>query len=40
LIAGAVGFQPSLYWGAFAVSASGTVVVNPTGRIPISSHVV
>jgi hypothetical protein len=30
LIAGAVGFQPSLYWGAFAVSASGTVVVNPT----------
>ena len=33
LIAGAVGFQPSLYWGAFAVSASGTVVVNPTSAV-------
>ncbi len=33
LIAGAVGFQPSLYWGAFAVSASGTVVVNPTAAV-------
>ena len=33
LIAGAVGFQPSLYWGAFAVSASGTVVLNPTSAV-------
>jgi Tol biopolymer transport system component/tRNA A-37 threonylcarbamoyl transferase component Bud32 len=33
LIAGAVGFQPSLYWGAFAVSASGTVVVNPASAL-------
>ena len=33
VIAGAVGFQPSLYWGAFAVSASGTVVVNPTSAV-------
>ena len=33
LIAGAVGFQPSLYWGTFAVSASGTVVVNPTSAV-------
>jgi hypothetical protein len=33
LIADAVGFQPSLYWGAFAVSASGTVVVNPTAAV-------
>ena len=33
LIAGAVGFQPSLYCGAFAVSASGTVVVNPTSAV-------
>jgi eukaryotic-like serine/threonine-protein kinase len=33
LIAGAVGFQPSLYWGAFAVSASGTVVANPTSAV-------
>jgi Tol biopolymer transport system component len=29
VIAPVVGFQPSLYWGSFAVSASGTVVVNP-----------
>ena len=33
LIAGAVGFQPSLYCGAFAVSAGGTVVVNPTSAV-------
>ena len=33
LIAGAIGSQPSLYWGVFAVSASGTVVVNPTSAV-------
>jgi Tol biopolymer transport system component len=33
LIASAVGYQPALYWGAFAVSASGTVVVNPTSTV-------
>jgi Tol biopolymer transport system component/tRNA A-37 threonylcarbamoyl transferase component Bud32 len=37
LIADAVGVQPSLYWGEFAVSASGTVVVNPTS--PVSRSV-
>ncbi len=30
VIAAAVGFQPALYWGSFAVSASGTVVANPS----------
>jgi hypothetical protein len=33
LIAGAVGFQQSVYWGAFAVSASGTVVTNPSSAV-------
>ena len=33
VIAGAVGFQPALYWGAFAVSATGTVVTNPTSAV-------
>jgi len=33
VIADAVGFQPSLYFGAFAVSPDGTVVVNPTSAV-------
>ena len=33
VIAAAVGFQPSLYLGAFAVSASGTVVTNPSSAV-------
>ena len=33
LIAGTVGYQPSTYWGAFAVSASGTVVTNPGSAV-------
>jgi len=33
VIADAVGFQPALYFGAFAVSAGGTVVVNPTSAV-------
>ena len=33
VIADAVGFQPSLYFGAFAVSSGGTVVLNPTSAV-------
>ena len=33
VIASAVGFQPSLYYGAFAVSAGGTVVTNPSSAV-------
>jgi serine/threonine protein kinase len=33
MLASAVGFQPSLYWGAFAVSANGTVVLNPISAV-------
>ena len=33
VIADAVGFQPASYFGAFAVSAGGTVVVNPTSAV-------
>jgi hypothetical protein len=33
LVATAVGYQPSLYWGEFTVSASGTVVVNSTPAV-------
>jgi Tol biopolymer transport system component len=33
LISDAVGFQPASYFGAFAVSAGGTVVVNPTSAV-------
>jgi eukaryotic-like serine/threonine-protein kinase len=33
VIADAVGFQPALYFGAFAVSAGGTLVVNPTSAV-------
>jgi eukaryotic-like serine/threonine-protein kinase len=33
VIADAVGFQPSLYFGAFAVSSRGTVVLNPTSAV-------
>jgi eukaryotic-like serine/threonine-protein kinase len=30
IIAEQVGFQPSIYWGAFSVAENGTVVYNPT----------
>jgi Tol biopolymer transport system component len=30
MVADQVGFQPSTYWGAFAVAENGTVVYNPT----------
>ncbi len=30
VVAEQIGFQPSTYWGAFAVSENGTVVYNPT----------
>jgi Tol biopolymer transport system component len=33
VIADAVGFQPASYFGAFAVSAGGTLVVNPTSAV-------
>jgi Tol biopolymer transport system component len=33
VIADAVGFQPASYFGAFAVSAGGTVVVNPASAV-------
>ncbi len=33
VIADAVGFQPSLYFGAFTVSAGGTVVTNPSSVV-------
>ena len=33
VIADAVGFQPSLCFGAFAVSSGGTVVLNPTSAV-------
>ena len=33
VIAGAVGFQPSLFYGAFTVSAGGTVVTNPSSAV-------
>ena len=37
VIADAVGYQPSLYFGAFAVSADGTVVMNPTSAVSQSA---
>ena len=33
VVADAVGFQPSSYFGAFAVSSGGTVVLNPTSAV-------
>jgi eukaryotic-like serine/threonine-protein kinase len=30
LVADRVGFQPSVYWGAFSVAENGTIVYNPT----------
>ena len=33
VIASAVGFQPSLFYGAFTVSAGGTVVTNPSSAV-------
>ena len=33
VVGAAVGFQAALYWGAFTVSATGTVVVNPSTAI-------
>jgi hypothetical protein len=33
VVGAAVGFQATLYWGAFTVSDTGTVVVNPSTAI-------
>jgi Tol biopolymer transport system component len=33
VVSAAVGFQAALYWGAFTVSATGTVVINPSTAI-------
>jgi Tol biopolymer transport system component len=36
VVAAAVGYQAALYWGAFTVSATGTVVINPSTATSLS----
>jgi Tol biopolymer transport system component len=37
VIAGVVGFQPSTYWGAFAISENGTVIYNTSAQTALSA---
>jgi eukaryotic-like serine/threonine-protein kinase len=37
LVADQVGFQPSVYWGAFSVAENGTIVYNPTVGAALSA---